>query len=347
VAQICLALDACASVSSVLRNSVFRTRSGCFPRWLGAFLFASVFALSAGASKRIQLAFRYVPGETLRYRIESRTTTSGKITTPIVNPEGVTQSTLTVHLLVRLDVLDRPPASAPGATRFRATYEKSSVDSQSDTIDPAQPSPSAQYARLEGRSLEFTVEPSGDLVSLEGLADIFPDRTAAQAALSWFGALSSGGGFPVSGIEIGQKWKSEHRVDGAPLSDLIWRAESTYLRDESCPSDTGTRNPADAAQNACAMILTRFTISRRGSPRSDATPDDYLHNGLRVSGAWNGSGERLDSISLSAGLLVRSTQTSDQQMDYQITRAATGSQIHNQSHVQFQSETTLIPASAP
>jgi len=347
VAQICLALDACASVSSVLRNSVFRTRSEGFPRWLSVVLFASVLALSAGASKRIQVALRYVPGETLRYRIESRTTTSGKITTPIVNPEGITESTLAVHLLVRLDVLERPPASAPGATRFRATYEKSSVDSQADAVDPAQPSPSAPYARLEGRSLEFTVEPSGDLVSLEGLEDIFPDRTAAQSALSWFGALASGSRFPVSGIEIGQKWKSEHRVDGAPLSDLIWRAESTYLRNESCPSDAGTTNPAPAARDACAMILTRFTISRRGSPRSDATPDDYLHNGLRVSGAWTGSGERLDSVSLSAGLLVRSTQTSDQKVDYQITRVATGSQIHNQSHVQFQSEATLIPASPP
>jgi len=289
---------------------------------------------------------RYVPGETLRYRIESRTTTAGKITTPIVNPEGVTQSTLTVRLLVRLDVLAPPPGSAPGTTRFRATYETSSADSQSDAFDPAQPSPSTQYARLEGRSLEFSVEPSGDLVGFQGLEDVFSNRTAARSALFWFGALSSGSGFPVSGLGIGEKWKSEHGVDGAPVSDLIWRAESTYLGNEPCPSDAGTTNPAPAAPDACAMILTRFTISRRGSPHSDATPDDYLHNGLRVSGAWKGSGERLDSISLSAGLVIRSTQTSDQQVDYQITSAATGSQIHNQSHVQFQSEITLIPASA-
>jgi len=307
----------------------------------------SALALSAGASKRVHIALRYVPGETLRYRIESRTTTSGKVTTPIVNPEGITQSTVTVRLLVRLDVLEPLPATAPGATRFRATYEKSSGDSQSDAFDPAQPSPSAQYARLEGRSLEFTVEPTGDLVGLQGLEDIFPDRTAAQSALSWFGALFSGTGFPVSGIEIGEKWRSEHRVDGAPVSDLVWRAESTYLRDEPCPFVPETANALPAAQDACAMILTRFTISRRGSPHSDATPGDYLHNGLRVSGAWNGSGERLDSISLSAGRLIRSTQTSDQRMNYQITSAATGSQIHNQSHVEFQSETNWIPVATP
>lgn len=304
----------------------------------------SVLSFSADASKRIRIAVRYVPGETLRYRIESRTTTFGKITTPIVNPEAATQSTLSLHLVVRLDVLDGLPGGAPGPTRFRATYEESKGDSQSDAFDPAQPSPSAEYGRLAGRSLEFTAEPGGHLVTPQGLEDIFRDRATQQSLLSWFDALSFSSGFPASGIAIGEKWKHEQRIEGAPVSDLVWRAESTYLRNEPCPSDATATNPGPPAEDLCAVILTRFTISRRGSAHSDATPDDYLRNGLRVSGAWTGSGERLDSLSLSSGLLIRSTQTSNQQLDYQITSAATGSRIHNQSHVQFQSETTLVSA---
>jgi hypothetical protein len=329
----------------VFRSSVFRTRVEC----RSAFLFVSVLALSGATSKRIHLVPRYLPGETLRYRIESRTTTSGKITTPIVNPEAATQSTLAIHLLVRLDVLDAPAAGAVGAIRFRATYEESRGDSQSDAFDPAQPSPSARYARLEGRSLEFTAKPGEPLASPKGLEDILPDRGAAQSVLSWFNALSFSSGFPESGIVIGEKWKHEQRIAGAPVSDLVWRAESTYLRDEPCPSDAGANSADPAAEEACAVILTRFTISRLGPAHSDATPDDYLHNGLRVSGAWTGSGERLDSISVSRDLLIRSTETSDQQMDYQITSAATGSSIHNRNHVQFQSETILVsvpPAAA-
>jgi len=306
-------------------------------------LFLLVLSFSADASKRIRIAVTYVRGETLRYRIESRTTTSGKITTPIVNPEGATQSTLSLRFLVRLEVLDAPPGGAPGPIRFRATYEESQGDSQSDAFDPAQPSPSAVYSRLQGRSLEFTAEPGGQLATPEGLEDIFPDRTTEQSLLSWFDPFSSV--FPASGIAIGEKWKHEQRVEGAPVSDLVWRAESTYLHDEPCPSDARVTDPGPAAEDPCAVILTRFTISRRGSAHSDATPDDYLRNGLRVSGAWTGSGERLDSLSLSSGLLIRSTETSNQQLDYQITSAATGSRIHNQSHVQFQSETTLVSRS--
>ena len=323
----------------MLRNSVFRARI----KWLSEFLFVSVLALSSGASKRIRVVPRYVPGQTLRYRVESRTTTSGKITTPIVNPEGATQSTLTIRLLVRLDVLDAPAAPAAGSTRFRATYEESRGDRLSDAFDPAQPSPSAEYARLEGRSLEFTAEPGGP-ARFEGLEDIFPSRATAQSALSWFDALCFNSGFPESGIAIGEKWKHEHRVDAAPFSDLVWHAESTYLRDEPCPSEAAVTAQAATTGEACAVILTRFTISRRGSAHSDATQEDYLHNGLRVFGVWTGSGERLDSISLSRGLLIRSTETSDQQMDYQITSAANGSSIHNRSHVRFQSETILVSA---
>jgi hypothetical protein len=326
----------------VPRNSVFRTRI----KWLSEFLFVSTLALSTGASKHIRIIPRYVPGQTLRYRVESRTTTSGKITTPIVNPEGATQSTLTVRLLVRLEVLDAPAAGAAGSTRFRATYEEARGDSQSDAFDPAQPSPGAEYARLEGRSLEFMAEPGGH-ARFEGLEDIFPSRATAQAALSWFDALFFSSGFPEPGIAIGEKWKYEHRVGGVPFSDLVWHAESTYLRDEPCPSsEAGGGTEAPATEEACAVILTRFTISRSGSAHSDATSEDYLHNGLRVFGVWTGSGERLESVSLSRGLLIRSTETSDEQMDYQITSAANGSSIHNRSHARFQSETTLVSVSS-
>jgi hypothetical protein len=94
------------------------------------------------------------------------------------------------------------------------------------------------------------------------------------------------------------------------------------------------------------VILTRFEISRQGSARSDATPEDYRRNGLRTSGTWLGSGEALESVSLETGLLVSSTQTSKEDADYEITSVATGSRIHEQGHVQSQSEITLVTAPA-
>jgi hypothetical protein len=97
-------------------------------------------------------------------------------------------------------------------------------------------------------------------------------------------------------------------------------------------------NPAE-----CAVILTRFEILRRGSTHSDATPDEYRRNGLRTSGTWTGSGESLDSISLANGLLVSSTQSSTQIMDYVVTSAGAGTSIHHSGKVQTQSEITLVP----
>lgn len=330
-------------------NYSFRVSRQSVLRLLGVLLFTSALAFSAIGSKRIRLAPRYVPGQTFRYRIESRTTTSGKISTPILDPEGATASTVSIRLLVRLDVLESAAATNPQAARLRATYEKSSADSQSDAFDPAHPPPSVQYAKLQGRSLEFTLEPNGRVDNIQGASDIFPDRPAAESALSWFSEISSSSTLPAAGIEIGEKWKSERPVGGAPLSDLISRSESTYLRDEPCHAEpdhlsAAVRhpNPANSQQDTCAIVLTQFAILRRGSPHSEATPEDYLRNGLRVSGSWNGSGESLDSISLSTGFLVRSTQTSDQQLDYEIASAATGSKIGNQSRIKSQAEIVLV-----
>ena len=58
--------------------------------------------------------------------------------------------------------------------------------------------------------------------------------------------------------------------------------------------------------------------------------------------AWLGSGEALETVSLATGLLVSSTQTSKEDADYEIASVATGSRIHEQGHVQSQSEITLV-----
>ena len=56
-----------------------------------------------------------------------------------------------------------------------------------------------------------------------------------------------------------------------------------------------------------------------------------------------GSGESLDSISLATGLLISSTQTSTQNMDYRVTSASTGSSVHHVGKSQTQTEITLVP----
>ncbi len=290
----------------------------------------------AFAGDRVRLTPRFSPGETLRYRIESHSTTSGQTTTPIANPEGGSQSSQAIHLVVRLDALNVSPA---GQVHVRATCEKSSAESESDALDLQASNLAAQSSRLEGRSFEFTIQPDGKFAEVRDPAATPAYPSAFQAVSSWLRGLSSVSTLPQKGVAIGQKWKSERPLEGALLSGLIWRAESTYLRNEPCGASAASpANPQD-----CAVILTRFEILRRGSTHADQTPDDYRRNGLRTSGTWTGSGESLDSISLANGLLVSSTQTSNQIMDYVITSASAGTSIHHSGKVQTQSEITLVP----
>ncbi len=308
-------------------------------------LLALVLAATAGV--RVHFTPKFVPGEVLRYRIESRTTTTGKTITPIVNPEGGSQSTQAIHMVVRLDTLGVAPT---GKVRLRATYEKSSAESESDALDLSASSLADQYNRFEGRSVELTMEPDGQFTDLRDVGGAPTGQPAAgqpgdDPVLALLQGLSLGGVLPAEGVAVGQKWTSEQPIVGALLSGLIRRTESSYLRNEPCGSSAGSKAPASQSgvrPDDCAVILTRFEILRRGSTHSDATPDDYRRNGLRTSGTWTGSGESLDSISLSTDLLISSTHTSTQEMDYQITSASIGSSIHHVGKVQTQSEITLV-----
>jgi hypothetical protein len=320
------------------------------------------------ASARTHLTPNFTMGESFHYHIESRTTTTGTTTTPIVNPEASSQLKQATDLEVRLDVVGVQPAAngAPGAARLRATYDKASATTETDAYDPAAAVLDAQYNNLQGHSVEFTIEADGKISRITGLDEVVSNPSAAAAVRAWINGFSPSANLPPEGIAIGQKWEAERPLDNTPLANLLWRTASTYMRDEPCElpgqSIPAAQNPAaagDAATPAphstastaplCAIILTSFDILRRGSANADATPEDYRHNGLRTSGTWTGKGESLDTISLQTGMLLRSTQTSTQKMDFEIVSALSGSKIHYAGQVETQSEITLVPnaTSAP
>lgn len=319
-------------------------------------------ALSAAAAHKIFLLPRFTEGQSFRYQIETQTTTMGKTTSPIVNPEGASKATQSAGLVVRFDVLDVAPAARGtfARTRLRVTYEQSRATSQSDAYDPQAAALDDDYSHLEGRSMEFTIEPHGRISNLTGLEDVFSKPALSQAVRAWMSGVTSGAGLPGEGIAIGDKWAGERPIEGGPLKNLEWRTQSAYIRNEPCraanPSQAGgagaavgvagSAAPANfaAPEDSCAVILTRFEIVRLGSSHADPTPEDYLRNSLRTSGTWTGSGESLDSISLTTGMLVVSTETTSQKMDYEIKSTRTGSVLHYQGAVQSQLQISLLPS---
>lgn len=356
--------EPCANFFSMPRHRVFQHRAGCatfrvvvFAAFLAALALVS---LAAAANDRVRIEPKFTAGQTLRYQVETRTTTTGKTITPIENPEGETKVSQTIKLLVRLDVFGVQPgaASVPGKVHLNALFEQSQATTDRDAVNPDAPSPDAQVAQLQGHSIQFTLGPGGELSDFQGSEDLLPNSSDADTVLSWAKSLTIAARFPREGIAIGQKWSAETPLVGLPLADLMWRTESTYLRNEPCgpsqdpdadasaTSSAATTDPAPSSSpvlhDMCAVVLTRFDISRRNSDRSEATPEDYLRNGLRTSGTWTGSGESLDSISLSSGLLVSSTQTGTQDMDYQIDSTKTSSHIHHTGHVENQAQINLV-----
>jgi hypothetical protein len=303
-------------------------------------------SFAAAGDQRVRLLPKFNSGEVLRYEISTRMTTSGVTTSPIENPEGASRLKQSADMIIRLDILDAQPgtSTAMGRVHLRATYEKSDATSETDAYDPQAAAIADQYARLRGRSVEFTIEPDGKLSSVTGLEDILSNPSMAQSVRSWMTGLSSGAGFPQGGIALGQKWSNEQPLTSTPLAGLVWRTDATYLRNEPCRA-VGIAQAAPApvaADELCVVILTRFEILRRGS-RDDPTPEDYRHNSLRTSGTWTGKGESLDSISLSSGMVVSSTQTSTQDINLQITSSRSGSRMAYTGHVETQTEIRLLP----
>src|SRR5277367_1262997 len=117
----------------------FSTRGCVLMRRFPAIVTILALAVVASADQRIRLVPKFATGQIFRYEVETRTTTSSKTTTPILNPEGGSQSSQTISLLVRLDVLRADPPTntgTAGTVRLRATYEKSEAKSQADAYDP-------------------------------------------------------------------------------------------------------------------------------------------------------------------------------------------------------------------
>jgi hypothetical protein len=182
------------------------------------------------------------------------------------------------------------------------------------------------------------------------------DPQAATAARQWVAQIVTGASIPPGGIVPGQHWTSERPAESAPLAGIIWRTDSSYLRDEGChaasASTSGAAKPtAEAkppagagviADEPCAVILTRLEMGQP-KPLRDSTPEDFRKRGLRTSGTWRGSGESLNYISRRTGWVVSSSQTGTEEIDLTISSATEGSSVHYAGKVRSQSQILLLP----
>jgi hypothetical protein len=284
------------------------------------------------AQNRIHLTPKLVPGQSLRYQIDAQTITTSHSSGRVEDPQGPSKSEVALAATLRMEVL---PAAANAPIRMRTTYEKSTAKATSDSFDPALAVLQERYQKLEGHSIEFSLDAHGNATNYSGLEGMFPDEKSAAAAREWFSQLTSGLQLPPEGISLGQTWNSTRTsVPGMPLLGITWRTESTYLRDAPC----GTAAPADT----CAVVHTRLSVTQR--PLRDATPDDYRRRNLRTAGKLSSSGESTTYISLRTGWIVSVLQSSLEEMDVTITEAGGGTKLRINGRVESSTHIQLLPA---
>ena len=299
----------------------------------------------------VSLQPRFAPGQVMRYRIALESTSDTRQSGLVQDPQGPAQLSVTWEAIVRLDVLAAESAAgAGGPLRMRVTYEQSAATVRSDTVEPRSEEIKQQYARLAGRSVEFTFTAGGSVSEIRGLDGLLSDESARAAVQQWFAQLSTATASPAAGVVPGQNWSSTQAAD-LPLAGLSWRTDASYLRNEPCRLANPSQATATSGPPDCAVILARLALVTSRSLR-DPTPEEYRRNRLRTSGRWTGSGESLMYVSLHTGWVVSSTQESTEQMDVTITGspAGRGSTVRQTGTVTTRSQVFLlsdVPAPAP
>ncbi len=312
-------------------------------------------ARRAASSARIHLVPHFTPGQTFRYAVQMRTTTTSFANGPIVDAGGSKAFTQSIGVVIRLEVLSASDAPGqPASARIRATYENVAATSNSTAYDPDVAAMEEQYKKLAGQSIEFTLLADGKITDVTGLQNVVSDSDPSRAATlsQWLNQLTLGASLPKQGIAIGDKWSSVQPVQNAPLAGLAWKTTASYVRNQPCSVTSQTSSAAGvpitpaATPEQCAVIMTHSEIvGGRGS--KDRTPDVFRQNGLRTSGEWTGATDSLSAISLRTGMVVSVTQTGSTHMDFTIMTTVTQrNRMRYAGDTHSESDISLVPASS-
>lgn len=283
-------------------------------RRVSAFAILLGAAAPATAQSRPPLLPQLHSGQKLTYqirlRIDKRTRSESRIATPPATGEGPIDILRTIDV----EILDVAPDSPRTHLVLRAKIQDPSV-SPPDT-----------------KALELSVASDGTVVPPPGADALSADDT--QAWQAWLTRFAVAWTLPAKVPKLGEKWTAEEMIEAAPLARLSWHKESQYLRQEKCPGAASTNEP-------CAVLLSTATLKQRSSPK-DATPDDYKRRDLKTSGTATGRNETFTYISLSTGLVVRSSEEAHQLMDVIIAKSDGSNQVHYTIDAASSTEMRLI-----
>jgi hypothetical protein len=308
----------------------------------GMLLFVAA-TLQAG-DRPVSLLPKLHAGQKLIYLIGYRSDKNVKTASRVVVTMAPTASQIDAHGLLQIEVLDLQQAGNKVA--FHARGQFLTLDSGVWLKKPGDKEPNWDVQRIDpnGKTIEFTISPTGFVEKVTGLDSLLPDRQ--QVWQEWVARFAMAWTLPGNVVKIGDKWKSEQAVQaGSPIAALRWARESQYVRNEPCQSSelsiTGEISAANGPSDTCAVLLTTARLKQKSSPQ-DATPEEFKLHELKTMGTAKGTNEVITYISLITGLVVRATEEASQQMNVVVAKADGSNRVHYNVDAKSNSQVLLI-----
>lgn len=280
---------------------------------LGCAILLAAANLPAAAENRANLLPQLHPGQTLTYQIRLRVAKHIRSQSRIATPAPPDLAPVDITRTIRIEVLDVAPAGPRAKLVLRAQIQ--------DSAAAAQPA---------AKSFEFSIRSDGTVIPPKDVDELASED--ADAWRAWLANFAIAWTIPEKGAKLGDKWSAEEPILDMPLAELHWQKESQYVRDEACPV-------AQSAGERCAVLLTTAILKQHSSPK-DATPEDYKSRQLKTMGTATGRNDSFTYISLSTGLIVRSSEDANQSMDVLIAKLDGSNQVHY--YVEAKSSTEML-----
>jgi hypothetical protein len=298
---------------------------------------ATVFARPVSRGERLHLFPQLNTGQSLRYLVRLQADRQVKTQSNMVSPMAPVPQPLDTNTQLIVEILDVRPAGAKAVFHARAHFQDSDPGASQSPAAPSSSTLPSVVSDAPAKIVEFTLFPDGHVEQVIGLDLLTPEQQ--QSWREWLSLFAVAGVFPSEGVKPTEKWKSDVPQSApAPIADLHWENESTYVNDEPC----GSAGPGET----CAVILTRSILKQKSSPKN-STPEDFKLHQLRTLGTASGANETITYISLKSGLVLRATEEASQLMDLTIATSDGSNAVHYNIDAKSHAEIILLPASPP
>src|SRR5437868_1136709 len=181
----------------------------------------------------VNLFPRLKAGQTFAYQISYHSDKQIKTESNVIVATPADSAKIDVNALLSLEILAVQAQGDRAVIHARSRFEVLNSDTRLKVPQIEAPDNQVQRQDPKGKLIEFTILADGRLNQVSGLDALFPEQQ--QAWQEWASRFLLAAAFPISGLKLAQKWKSnEAEKSPAPIAGLRWLRESIYVRDEPC-----------------------------------------------------------------------------------------------------------------